>query len=127
MTAATVCAMAVLLAFCAFSLREFGWRGAPLFCLIAALALLSQEAGHFGELVGLLGDIRLAEECEEAAGATLKILGVGYASRLCTDVCSELGEMGLSRAVQTVFQIEILWIALPFLRRLLTISLSVLV
>lgn len=128
MTAASFCAVALIGAMSAFSLREFGWRGTPIFALTVALALLSfgVRDGHFAQTVGLLTEIPLSADMSETVTATLKILGVGYLCRLTADFCVDLGEGGIARAVEAVSRLEIIWISLPFLRELLSLALSVL-
>ena len=54
----------------------------------------------------------------EYARAMLKILGAGYVFGVCSDICSELGEGGLSGAVCLFGRVEIIALSLPYIKRI---------
>ncbi|MBQ7314897.1 MAG: hypothetical protein IJW83_02700 [Clostridia bacterium] len=126
MTAYTLCGVAVLLAVVAFSLREFGYRGAPLFGLLCAISLLSAGLAPLRELFPVLSKLSVTEEVAEAASAALRIVGVGYVSMIATDICRDLGEVGIARAVVLLSRLSILALAYPFIERILAVGYSLL-
>ena len=59
---------------------------------------------------------KLDESVKEYAVAMLKILGVGYAFGICSDICAELGEPTLAGAVCLFGRIEIVMLSVPFIK-----------
>ncbi len=122
----TLCGAGVLLSIIGFSLREFGYRGAPLFGLVCAVMLLSAGLAPLKQLPPLLQPLLTDASVRSAADAALRIVGVGYVSTICADICRDLGEAGIARAVVLVARICILALAYPFIERLLTVGYSLL-
>jgi stage III sporulation protein AD len=93
-------------------LKEFGFRGARLFSILGTVTVI-------GSLIIAVGNasplgVRLSDWVnKEYASMILKIICVGYVSGICSDICTDLGEMGLSGAVATIGKIEIVLISLP--------------
>ena len=113
------CAAAVALGIASLLMRELGFRGAPVFavtCIVVLLTLLFDAAGELRESFGLIADMA---SLREETNAIVKIVGVGYLAGISSDICTELGERGISKAVSLAGRFEILAIALPFFRRLL--------
>ena len=52
----------------------------------------------------------------------LKMVGVGYAFGVCSDVCRELGETSLSGVVALLGRVEILVLSVPFVKRIIECS-----
>ena len=103
---------AFLTLFLVVILREVGFRGARLVSLVGAVGLLSAcIAGieSLGEAFDKVGQ----GVPDEYAVAVMKIMGVGYASGICSDMCLELGEVGLSGAVTLFGRIEMLALSAP--------------
>ena len=103
---------ALITLFLVVILRELGFRGVRLVSLVGVIGLLSAA------IVGIetLGEIfeRLGEGIpDEQAVAVMKIIGVGYSSGICADVCMEFGESGLSGAVTLFGRVEMLVISAP--------------
>ena len=114
-----VCAAAVALGIASLLMRELGFRGAPVFavtCIVVILALLFEGAGELRESLGIIASMA---SLREEAGAVVKVVGVGYLAGISSDICTELGERGISKAVTLAGRVEILAIALPFLHKLL--------
>ena len=85
-------------------------------CIVVILTLLFEAAGELRESLGIIASMT---SLREEAGAVVKIVGVGYLAGISSDICTELGERGISKAVTLAGRVEILAIALPFLHRLL--------
>ena len=112
----------LLLALSAFFLRSFGWRGAPVF---AALAVVTVFSGTFFRASDMFSPLFLLGEktgIEGAAGAAVKILGLGYLYGISCDVIRELGENSIAKAVETVGRLEIIAVSLPFLEEIIRLG-----
>ena len=100
-------------------LKNFGWKGAPVFscvCIVGAFSVLSDA---FLGIKQSLEEIATISDIGEYAKAVLKIMGIGYLYTIGSELCCELGESGLSRAVATAGRLEIIIVALPFFSEIL--------
>ena len=115
--------LGMLLAVMALLLRSFGFRGAGVYAALGVAVLLSSSASGLGELLGIGKDNALfGADAAEYASAIAKIVGAGYLFGICSDICTELGEVGIAKAIAVSGRIEILLIALPYFRRILELS-----
>ena len=117
-----ICAVAIALAASALIMRELGFRGAPVFaaiCFVFILSLAAESAISVGEENTALS---LIANAEEELGAVFKIVGVGYLCGISSDICTELGEKGIAKAVSVAGRVEIFLISLPFLGRLMSLA-----
>ena len=112
MSALKVVGYAFLTLFLVVILREVGFRGARLLSLVGVVGLLSASVVGV-ESLGTVFDKVGQDVPNEYAVAVMKIMGVGYASGICSDVCLELGEVGLSSAVALFGRIEMLALCAP--------------
>lgn len=97
-------------------LRELGFRGSRLVMLLGTVSLIFSCVLCIGEVIATLPGIDGIDE--EYAVAMLKIVGVGYAFGICSDVCRDLGQTSLAGAVCLFGRVEILVISLPFIKRI---------
>ena len=86
-------------------LRELGFKGAKLVFLLGMISVIGACAICIGKLTSSFGTF--GRESGEYATAMLKIVGVGYAFGICSDICTELGEGGLAGAVTLFGRVEI--------------------
>jgi len=113
---------ALLLAVTAFLLKQLGWSGAPVFAVICALFLLVETADA---LTGIFNSVINAGEAvsiSEPIGAALKTLGAGYLFGISSDVCRELGESGIAKAVEVVGRVEIIAIVIPYFEEIIKLG-----
>ena len=103
---------ALLVLFLGIVLRELGFRGARLVSLVCSVGIIGAAVGGIGELGDLLGDVWNGISSDSVI-AVVKIIGVGYVSGVCADVCSEFGENVLSGALTTLGKVEMLIISAP--------------
>ncbi len=115
-----LCGAALLLAVCAFTLREFGWRGTPVFVTFGVLLLLRTVFLSAVPIFRFLSSLGADATLEGTASVVLKILGIGYLTSLTAGVCRGLGEGTLASAVETAGRLGVLLLALPFFERLIT-------
>ena len=118
-----ICALALLFAFMALILRSFGFRGAAAFTALAVAFLLSRASSELASL-GSFGELKelLPGDALEYVGAIAKVVGAGYLFGICADVCQELGESGIAKAVSVAGRAEILLIASPYVVRIIDVA-----
>ena len=95
-------------------LKELGFKGSKLVILLGTVTVVGTVGIYVGRLVSMLGD--LGANAGEYAAAMLKIIGIGYVFGICADVCTELGEGGLSNSVCLLGRVEIMTVSLPYIR-----------
>ena len=108
--------------FLAFILSEVGYRGARLVAVSASVILLILASGKLSELIGELGWISEAAGIGDAAATALKIIGIGYVSGICYDVCLDMGQRGVASAVLIVGRVEILLVVAPMISEVLRLA-----
>ncbi len=113
---------AMLLAVSALLLRNFGWRGAPVFAVLCIVVLLAESALGFEKIFSSLTNIAESANISEAAAAALKITGIGYLFGICADVVRELGETGMAKVVEIVGRVEIIAVIFPFFEDILRVG-----
>ena len=108
---------------CVLLLRQLGSPAVPAVVCIAAVGVLSLVTSGLVPVVDALRafiDARGAEYAE----AGLKIIGVGYLSGICSDVCDTLGEVALGRVVVVAGRAEIIALSLPFFLEIMNLGLE---
>ena len=110
----------LLTLFLGFILRELGFKGSKLLLLLGTVSVIGASVIGVGELVSLMPDI--SEEADEYVVTILKIVGVGYVFGICSELCTELGEAGVGRALSLAGRVEILLLVMPYFVK--TISLG---
>ena len=116
-------AIGFLLALMALLLRSFGFRGVAVFAALAVAAILSYGVGELGEIFRLAKDSSIfGEETLDYFTTITKIVGAGYLFGICSDICTELGESGIAKAVTVSGRIEVLLIAAPYFIRLIRLA-----
>jgi len=107
-----------------FLLREFGWRGAPVFCAVAALGALSFILPYFKTVREVFGDYAESYGLSTVSRAVLKVVGIGYLGGITADVCTDLCAGSIANAVVTVTRLEILLVAVPYFVEILRLGVS---
>ena len=116
-TWAKVISYALITLFLGVVLKELGFKGSRLVVLLGTVSLIGLGVIYVGEVVSLFP--MLDVDGERYAAAMLKMVGVGYAFGICSDVCRELGETSLATVVSLIGRIEILMISIPFVKTIL--------
>ena len=119
-----VLAYAMITLFLGVVLKELGFKGTRLVILLGTVSLLGAFVLYIGELFDILPS--LDDDGREYAVAMLKMVGVGYAFGICSDVCRELGETSRGNVVCLVGRVEILVISMPFIKRIIEKSVELL-
>lgn len=111
-----VTAYALITLFLGLLLKEFGFKGSKLILLLGTVTVIGAATLSAGSLLTMLPGLDGSNK--EYAVAMLKIIGVGYACGICADICTELGEVGLSGAICLFGRVEIVTLSLPFIKRI---------
>lgn len=117
MSGLTLCAMALVLATSLYLLGRLGLRDVGVYGAVGAVFLLSAVAPLLGEAISSL--LPLAEGVgEEALVSVTKALSLGYLTGLCADLCEDLGQTGVSRALVFGGRAMIFSLSVPYFIRL---------
>lgn len=116
--------IALLLTVTAFLLRQLGWRGAPVFAVICAALLLFEMTDSLGRIINSVTAIGEGTSVSEPLNAALKTLGAGYLFGISADVCRELGESGIAKAVEVVGRVEIIAIVIPYFEEIIKVGIE---
>lgn len=111
----------IFFAVSALLLRNLGWRGAPVFASVALIVIVSELTGRLGDFFAISNAAFVGATGEAIA----KIIGIGYLFGISSDICRELGEGGIASGLVLAGKIEMIGVALPFLRELVDSALSV--
>ena len=98
-------------------LKELGFKGSKLVLLLGVVSVLGAVVIYIGKMLSFLPI--LDDKAKEYAVAMLKILGIGYAFGICSDICAELGESSLAGAVCLFGRIEIVMLSVPFIKMII--------
>jgi stage III sporulation protein AD len=110
-----VCALGIIAATSAFLLKDFGWKGVPVFCLLCFTALLSLVGDSAFALVETFNLIGASADVTEGAADILKVIGIGYVAGISSEVCRELGALSIASAVGIFAKLEVILLAAPYL------------
>lgn len=116
--------LAFLFAISSFILKAFGWKGAPLVTACAIVGLLSLFLERLEPVLEVFKLVKEEGGMGDAVECVLKIIGIGYVSGICSDICRELGETGIASAVSLVARIESLAVISPMIIEILTLGLE---
>ena len=104
--------VAFLILFLGLILREMGFRGARLVTLLGTMGIMGVGISEIESVYKLLGDFGQGVSDDHVV-TVMKILGIGYSSGICSDICLDFGEPTLSRAVVMLGRVEMLIISAP--------------
>ena len=120
----TAASIGLLLSVIAYLLSQLGFRGVRAFGALGIAAVLLLVASSAGGFLGELGMLFDIPEVESVTKAALKIVFVGYVFGFCTDVSAQLGEFGISSAVAIGGRIEMMLIALPYIKDIINLAME---
>lgn len=114
--------MALVAAMSALLLRDFGWKGVPVFSLICFVLIVSLTEPYLREIGERLLSFGEEHNVSTEAKAVLKVVGVGYLCGIVSDSCQELGEGRIASAVTFVGRVEIIAIIIPFFEEIIRLG-----
>ena len=113
---------AVALAAMILLLREVGFRATPVITAIAILLILFRAIGLYSDAIGTFSSLLTEGMPSDALEAMLKVTGMTYLFGISSDTCRELGAPGVAKALDLVGRIEIILIALPYVREIVMLG-----
>lgn len=114
--------MALVAAISALLLRNFGWKGVPVFSLICFVLIISLAEPYLRGIGGLFLSFGEEYGAKEPSAAVLKVVGAGYLCGIVADSCQELGEPRIAAAVTFIGRLEIIAIILPFFEEIIKLG-----
>lgn len=122
-----ICAIGLIGAILALSLKNH----APAFALLAGLAcsavIVLMLLGALGEVISLIRDLSDIVHLPRAYfEIVLKILGIAYISQITAQLCSDAGEGGLSEKISMGGKILIAVNSMPIMLGLVEMTISLL-
>ena len=121
-----ICAIGLLAAILSAFLGELGFKSRKLFSILASLMLFTAMKDGIITFVGKISSVAELSGIGDAYTCALKAVGLGYLFGIVRDVCAELGEGGIAKAVSVVGRVEILLVALPYFEKTIALGLEVL-
>ena len=121
-----VSAFAVVAAITVFLLKDFGWKGTPVFCLIALIGILSFLEPTLNSLSDLFSTVGEGGGLAAEAQSVLKVIGIGYVSGITSEVCRDLGALSIASVVSLVARLEVLLLVTPYLVEVLRLGMELL-
>ena len=115
-----VLAFLLLTAVSVLILKSFGFRGAPLVTVIAIVCTASYYSEALFSVGSLFGELSDTAEVGKYVSAALKIVGISYLSGISRDVCLEIGESGIAKAVSVVTKLELILLTVPYIKEILS-------
>ena len=82
---------------------------------------IRERVSGFFEIFNIASEVSGGSQVTESI---MKILGIGYLSGICSDVCKELGEAGIASIVVTIARLESFAVISPLIVEILTLGLE---
>jgi len=113
---------AVLLAVIVFLLRELGTGITAVISAVSLLLILVRSVGLYGDMLDSLSPVLDDAMAEGALAAMLKVTGMTYLFGISSDACRELGAQGIAKALDVVGRVEIMLVAVPYLKEIIVLG-----
>jgi stage III sporulation protein AD len=121
----SVLAAALLVCIISLLLKNFGFKGVPVFVCIGILCIISYLSESIFTIVPMIGSFG-EDYCDDIyVKSVIKIIGIGYASGICKDICEELGEGAVAKCITLAGRLEIMAICTPFIGEMIELAVSV--
>lgn len=121
-----ICAIGLLGAMLSFFLGELGFKNKRLVAVLSAILLISSLKSGVDTFVGKITELSHLAGISDACTCALKVVGLGYVFGLSSDLCTELGEGGVAKAMTVVGKVEIMLVALPYFESTIELGLELL-
>ena len=86
------------------------------------MILLTEASGLLRAVLHSVRDIGAVAGLAEPVRAALKVLGLGYLYGICADVCRDLSEAGIAKAVEAVGRVEIVAVIMPYFEEIIKVG-----
>lgn len=105
-----------------FLLREIGFRATPIITVISLLLIILHAVRIYAEAIESFSPVLNSAVASGALEAMLKITGMTYLFGISSDVCRELGATSVSKVLDVVGRVEIMLIALPYVKEIIMLG-----
>ena len=119
-----ICAVGIILAFVGFLLSEMGFKGKKALGALSLVLMLICFAKETDTVLSESLSLFSRAGLGDTAGRALKVVGLGYVFGISTDVCEELGETGVSKALVLIGRVQIIGITLPYVKQILELGID---
>ena len=120
------CGIGILVAIMGFILSELGFRGKRVFSTLAIVLFLLVFIDLAKDIILELKALPIGEDGVAALSSALKIIGVGHAFGISSDICTELSEVGVASVLLLIGKLEIAIIILPHFKEFIEYSSKIL-
>ena len=120
------CGIGILVAVMGFILSELGFRGKRVFSTLAIVLFLLVFIDLAKDIILELKALPIGEDGVAALSSALKIIGVGHAFGISSDICTELSEVGVASVLLLIGKLEIAIIILPHFKEFIEYSSKIL-
>lgn len=93
-----------------------------MFASVALVMLLTEASGVLETVLLSVRDIGVGAGIAEPVRAALKVLGLGYLYGICADVCRDMSEAGIAKAVEAVGRVEIVAVIMPYFEEIIRVG-----
>ena len=121
-----LCVGILLIASLSLILKNFGFKGAPVFVALSFCVVISSMADELSGILSLFSDFSTSSEIAQYTEGCLKVIGIGYLAGISADVCREIGELGAARCITVLSKFELIAICIPFMKELFESTLELL-
>ena len=121
-----ICAIGLLGAVLAAFLGELGFKNKKLVSILTAIVLFGALKDGIGIYVEKIVGLSEMAGIGDACLCSLKAVGLGYLFGFSSDLCEELGEGGVARAMTVVGKVEIMIVALPYFEKTVYLGMELL-
>ncbi len=121
-----ICAIGLLGAILAAFLGDLGFKNKKLISLLTAIIILSTLKDTVSSFIGKIVGLSEIAGIGDACSCALKAVGLGYVFGFASDLCSELGEGSVGKALGVAGKVEIFLVALPYFEKTVALGLELL-
>ena len=119
-----VAGFALISAISAYFLSELGFKGSRLAAAVPAVCLLALAAERLGVLFSDAEEILAVSGVTEIGAVLIKIVGIGYVTGICSDICRDVGSERISEGVSLIGRLECLTVVLPYFLKIIGIGMD---
>ena len=108
-----ICGVALVFAFCAMIVRETNARAFPFVGIFGGVMLLLYALSRYAAPLSYIYTLAQSTGISEYISLVLKVLAIGYAVGISSDICRDMGEARVASGIEALGRAEILLLCLP--------------
>ena len=114
-----LCGVGLLCAFCALILRQIKGEYAPLVRMGGTVIILGALSFFAAEILSKALSFAFVDGLSEYVNIMMKALGLCLISKLCADVCRDMGESAIGGGIELGGRLAILSLCIPLIGELM--------